>query len=471
MHKFVWGLVLMLICTGMAADEEIDQFLPTMESVKEHEVPEWFHDAKFGIFIHWGLYSVPAWAPPTGELGKVDWNTWFTNNPYAEWYLNTMKIEGSPTWKHHRETYGADFDYYDFIPIFNREIQKFKPDEWAKLFKDVGAQYVVLTTKHHDGFTLWPSWVPNPNLANRDKVSRDLVGDLTQSVRDQGLKMGLYYSGGLDWSFYKTPIIYAGTHRITAPKSVGYAAYADAHWRELIDRYQPSVLWNDITYPEKGNVVGIFADYYNRVPDGIINNRWGIEFNDFITPEYAQMEEITEKKWESCRGIGYSFGYNQVEDDSHMLSVEELVHFLVDVVSKNGNVLLNIGPKPDGTIPAGQVERLQGLGEWLDTNGQAIYGTRPWIQADGQTTNGDDVRYTRKGDVIYAIVMADSPSGDVTLQSLYPEPGSTIKLLGNNGNVQWQQAGKDVTITMPAGFSAKHAFTFKITPRPYLLMQ
>ena len=131
---------------------------------------------------------MPAWAPPTGELGKVDWNVWFKNNPYAEWYMNTLKFEDSPTRQHHVQTYGKDFDYLDFIPEFNKQIAKWDPNAWAKLFQEVGARYVVLTSKHHDGFTLWPSQVKNPNRPdNRQHADRDLVGELTTAVRAEGL--------------------------------------------------------------------------------------------------------------------------------------------------------------------------------------------------------------------------------------------------------------------------------------------
>ena len=147
------------------------RYEPTWESISQHQAPEWFQDAKLGIFIHWGLYSVPGWATPTGELGKVDRNVWFKNNPYAEWYLNTLKIEGSPTEEYHAKTYGTDFGYLDFIPIFNEQVKGWNPDEWAELFREVGARYVVLTSKHHDGFTLWPSREKIPIEATTSKAA------------------------------------------------------------------------------------------------------------------------------------------------------------------------------------------------------------------------------------------------------------------------------------------------------------
>ncbi|MEZ4616751.1 MAG: alpha-L-fucosidase [Caldilineaceae bacterium] len=160
-------------------------YQPTYESVSRHPVPNWFHDAKLGIFIHWGLYSVPAYAPNSGELSEIlasgEWAKWFANNPYAEWYMNSYRIDGSPTQHYHRDSYGADFDYKDFVPLFNAAIQAWQPDEWATL-KQVNARYVVLTTKHHDGFLMWPSETPNPHLPDYH-ASRDLVGELGDAVR------------------------------------------------------------------------------------------------------------------------------------------------------------------------------------------------------------------------------------------------------------------------------------------------
>src|ERR1700760_4859452 len=172
---------------------------PTLASLNKHPLPQWYADAKLGIFIHWGLYSVPGWAPlshPEHDFRNIDY---IKNNPYAEWYYNVMRIDGSPTQAYHREHYGAGYSYYNFAPVFNEEITKWKPDQWATIFHDAGARYVVLTTKHHDGFTLWPSSIANPTLPkDRQHASRDIVGELTAAVRKQDMRMGLYYSGGYD---------------------------------------------------------------------------------------------------------------------------------------------------------------------------------------------------------------------------------------------------------------------------------
>jgi alpha-L-fucosidase len=470
-----WGIALILAVALFPSEngaEEGKKYEPTWESIKQHKLPKWYDDAKLGIFIHWGLYSVPGWAPPTGELGKVDWNQWFKNNPYAEWYLNTMKIKDSPTWKYHVKTYGESFSYLDFIPVFNREVKKWNPDDWAKLFQEVGARYVVLTTKHHDGFTLWPSRVRNPHRKQDQQGSqRDLVGELTKAVRARSIKMGLYYSGGLDWSFYDPPITRQGEVQSTVQQSEEFARYVDAHWRELIERYHPDILWNDISYPKKGDVLGIFSEYYNKFPEGVINNRWGMDFADITTPEYETYEQATPKKWESCRGIGFSFGYNRAEGPEHMLSVDKLVDMFVDVVSKNGNLLLDVGPEADGTITELQVERLRGLGQWLSTNGEAIFGTRPWVRAEGKTVDGTEVRFTRKGESVYAVLLDKPKSSSLTIESLLADEKTAVQLLGAKGDLRWSQNGRDLTVTLPANLVDSPAYALKITPKPWKLVR
>ncbi|MBV8551650.1 MAG: alpha-L-fucosidase [Acidobacteriaceae bacterium] len=442
-------------------------FQPTWDSIERHTVPEWFQDAKLGIFIHWGLYSVPAWAPPTGELGKVDWDTWFTNNPYAEWYLNSLRIVDSPTYKHHIATYGKDFDYYQFAAVFNKGTQSWKPEEWATLFKKTGARYVVLTTKHHDGFRLWPSAVNNPHANGRQlSAQRDLVGDLTTAVRAAGMRMGLYYSGGLDWTFTSEPIRTRPDLMARVPQSEEYARYADAHWRELIDRYQPVVMWNDINYPRAGKISELFAHYYNTVPGGVINNRFGVPFADYTTPEYAKYDKITFEKWESCRGLGFSFGYNQVEGPDQVLPPGQLIALLVDIVSKNGNLLLNIGPKADATISDIQLDRLHKLGAWLDVNGEAIFGSRPWVRASATTPDGADMRFTCNRGALYVFFLNPVTGKALKIPSTRASEGTTAEILGSSSKAALSQSGSDLVVTSEGPIPQSYAITVKLHPAP-----
>jgi len=436
----------------------------SLESLNKHPLPQWYGDAKLGIFIHWGLYSVPGWAPlihPEHDFTSPDY---ITHNPYAEWYLNSMRLDGAPTQAYHREHYGADYDYYNFAPVFDREIQKWNPDVWAKIFHDAGAKYVVLTTKHHDGFTLWPSSTPNPKLpADRQHASRDIVGELTTAVRDQGLRMGLYYSGGYDWTFVPGPIRIPADYEAVKPQSEAYGKYADAHVRELIQRYHPAVLWNDIDYPKSGHPLEIMAEYYNAVPDGVIDDRFGVKHSDFTSPEYQTLDKISLTKWEECRGLGRSFGYNRAEGEAETIAPADLIHLLVDIVSKNGNLLLDVGPEADGTIPDVQMDRLRVLGAWLQRNGEAIYGTHPWKRAVGETADGISVRFTEKGSTVYATLLSQPKTTTVTLKSLSPKAGSQINLLGESGSLVWSQQGDDITVKLPSTLPGRYAYVLKIT--------
>ncbi len=444
------------------------------KSIKSHQVPDWFHNDKLGIFIHWGLYSVPAFAI-TGinliESEKRGQEVHFKNNPYAEWYLNSLRIPDSPTQKYHFETYGKDFSYDDFVPIFNEEIKKWKPKEWAELFKKAGAKYVVLVTKHHDGFLLWPSKYPNPKK-KKYHASRDIVGELSEAVRKEGLKMGFYYSGTLDWSFNPEPIKDGKSFAKNGVRTPEYIEYANNHWYELIDRYESVILWNDIGYVPT-NVYKIFAYFFNKFPEGIVNDRWRIirekgdkfpraTFYDFLTPEYETYPRIKKKKWETNRGVGNSYGYNKMETESDYLTPEKLVRMFIDIVSKNGNLLLNLGPMPDGTIPEIQIKCVLGLGKWLDINGEAIFGTRPWERAEGKTVEGIEVRFTRKNESLYAILLKKPKTDEIAIENLDVKEGAKIILLGKDEDLRWRRDGNNITIKVPEDFEDMPAITFKI---------
>jgi alpha-L-fucosidase len=376
---------------------------------------EWFRDAKFGIMIHWGLYSIPAWAPLderlTQLLGEVghgpdgdpESDPLFTNS-YSEWYQNSYLLEGSPTWHHHREVYG-DRPYEDFASDFHAVVAGWDPHSWASLFASAGARYVVPVTKHHDGFLLWPSKIPNP-FRQGWATARDVVGELGDAVREAGMRYGLYYSGGLDWTFGNVPIRRMIDVEFSIPDAPEYARYVNAHWRELIERYEPSILWNDIGYPPDGEPLRLFDEYYARVPDGVINDRFGVERYDVRNPEYGLRAGIDPQVWETVRGLGLSFGWNRVEPPESMLSGTQLIHMLVDVVSKNGNLLLGVAPDDRGSIPASQAAVLREVGDWLALNGEAIYATRPWHTPAAITEDGDQVRFTTRDDKLYAIVLA-----------------------------------------------------------------
>ena len=295
--------------------------------------------------------------------------------------------------------------------------------------------------------------------------------------------MGLYYSGGLDWTFNNSVIRDIPSHFGCVAQSPAFVDYVDAHWRELIDRYQPAILWGDIAYPARADLAKLFADYYNRIPDGVINDRFAQELPDvldateavvnptnkhfdFITPEYSAFDRIKKAKWECTRDIGYSYAYNRNETPETHLTFAELVHLLVDVVSKNGNLLLGVGPMADGTIPPLQQQRLKELGGWLRINGDAIFGTRPWVTAVTTTKENIDVHFTQKGGAVYAIVLGNLPAGNITIESLQLATNSTVYLLGRDEPLLWQQQDNNLIVLLPESVKPSPAHSLKITPNP-----
>lgn len=415
-------------------------------------VPEWYVNAKFGIFIHWGAYSVPAWAQPTGELGDVEDSIWFTNNPYAEWYFNTARIEGSPTWKHHQEVYGGA-PYDDFLDAWKAE--KYDADDWADLFQRAGARYVIPTTKHHDGITLWDA----PGTGTRNTVhrgpKRDLIDELAQATRKKGMRFGVYYSGGLDWHVTDLPPI-QNMADVTGlrPNDAAYSMYAHAHCMDLIRRHKPDVLWNDIEWPDFSKIgdentpyslANLFKSYYEAVPEGVVDDRWGDTHYDFITSEYQMKTDLEgQGLFENCRGIGFSFGYNRVETEEHYMTPLQLITHLSDIVSRGGNFLLNVGPDASGEIPTIQRQILESLADWMAVNSSAIHDTSP--VAEAQPSDDPWVRFTGSADHINAITTA---RGDVTMTVPSDIVADEATVLGS-GPTTVTPNGSSVTVTVNA---------------------
>ncbi|MGD0192146.1 MAG: alpha-L-fucosidase [Rhizomicrobium sp.] len=463
-------------------------FAPTLESLHTHTVPQWYEDAKFGIFIHWGLFSIPAFASRSGSISDAfrdHYDTAVARTPYTEWYWNAIRVAESESARHHRDVWG-DRPYQDFREPFLGGLARWDPAAWADVFRKAGARYVVLVAKHHDGFCLWPSRIGNCH-EERWTSPRDIVGELASAVRATGLKFGVYYSGGIDWTFNRAPLRTLADFIGSTPGG-DYPAYADAQTRELIERYNPSVLWNDISWPASQTaMLRLFADYYNAIEDGVVNDRWmpasrrtkllrigffrrqldaklkaamkragpqrGIvppepPHYDFRTPEYTAFDAIVARKWEATRGMSHSFGFNRRDTDADYESADALVHSFIDTVSKNGNLLLNVGPRgEDAQIPAEQLARLKGFGDWLTKNGEGIYGTRPWHRFDAKTDGGLDVRFVQKAEAIYAHILgtppqhftirdgdfprvtsADMPGDATVIATVTPDPGRGIRV-------------------------------------------
>jgi alpha-L-fucosidase len=462
-------------------------------------VPEWYRNAKLGIMVHWGLPSIPAYAP-TGNgtistiLAAHDWPFYFLNNPYSEWYQNSLRLKDSSTRSFHNRKFNPAYAYERLADRFNDDIKKWNPSEWAELFAEVGARYVVLVAKHHDGFLLWPS--EHKPATEGYVAGRDIVGELADAVREKALRYGLYYSGLLDWTVQTQPI--AGFEDLlTVPTDDAYTQYVWNHFSELISRHKPDILWNDIGLPGTLDRGRLFELYRETVEDGVLNDRWmqvstGTKrlltmpwarrriverarksmisgepigkLGDVPTSEYATGTRLRREPWEAVRSIGNSFAYNQEEPAENYLSGEELARMLADVVSKNGNLLLNIGPRSDGSIPREQQTPLLDLAAWLRVNGSAIFDTRPWHRAEGQTADGQPVRYTTQPDTLYAILLERPLRLTVELEDLdirrIPrsklEGGAgiefSVSLLGCDLPVGWRVSGNTVEIRFPGSF-------------------
>ncbi|MCC2592012.1 alpha-L-fucosidase [Tessaracoccus sp. OS52] len=376
------------------------------------EVPAWYRDAKLGIFIHWGIYSVPAWAQLHGDR-IVSTEDEYAQHQYAEWYANTVRIDGSPTRRHHVQTYGPGTTYEDLADLWQAE--RFDATVLVDQVLRSGAKYVIPTTKHHDGFCLWDTATTPFNTVRRGP-RRDVIAELHDAVRAAGARFGVYFSGALDWHVSDLPAIQSDRDLFMLRRNdVEFARYSADQLLELVRRFAPEVLWNDIEWPDGGKghgshgLASLFSEYLGEVPDGVVNDRWGVPAHGFLTREYSHVADIQPEPWEACRGLGFSFGYNSVEDEHASMSGSEVIRFLVDVVSKNGNLLLNVGPRADGSIPDLQLAALEELGEWLEVNGRAIFGSRPWLRAlDG------DVHYTSSDGSVFCF--ADDPAlGRLTL--------------------------------------------------------
>ncbi len=472
------------------------RFKASWDSLKQFRVPSWYEDAKFGIFIHWGLFSVPA----------------FKN----EWYPRNMYLTGSDEYKHHIETYGphAQFGYKDFIPHFKGE--KFDPDQWADLFQRAGARYVVPVAEHHDGFAMYDSALSEWTAA-KVGPKRDVIGELAAAVRAKGLVFGLsnhraehwfFMNGGMTFDSDVQDVAYSDFYGPAkpGPRMEDTEAWRNRDWTprpdaeyledwlarncELVDKYQPQIVYFDWWIEQN-----IFQPYLQRFAAYYYNrgDQWGrgvaINYKHDSFPdgtavydiERGQLAGLRPTFWQTDTAVGKD-SWCYVPDQAYK-TVDQIVDDLIDVVSKNGTLLLNIGPNPDGTIPEPDTAILLGIGEWLAINGEAIYGTRPWAifgegateVPEGQFTDthraaftGHDIRFTTKGDALYAIALA-WPGETCTIESLgtasalYPRTILDVRLLGHDGALAWRRESAALTITLPDQKPCDHAFVFKIT--------
>lgn len=455
-------------------------YQPDWESLDSRPVPRWFKDAKFGIFIHWGVYAVPGWC---------------TKGNYAEWYQYGLQTTDSARMRFHKAKFG-DRSYYDLANDFKAEL--FNPDEWARVFENSGAKYIVLTSKHHDGFTLWPSAEANrtwgfPWNAVDIGPKRDLLGDLFKAVRKTSVHPGMYYS------------LFEWFNPLWKKDKAKYAMeHAWPQMKELVNTYRPDVFWTDGDW-EAGDEVWKSKEFlawlYNESPvknSVVTYDRWGsnIRFRHgaVFTPEYQPDLDFEDHYWEESRGMGFSYGYNREEDAWDYNSTRSLVLQLVDKASRGGNFLLDIGPDEHGKIPPIMQERLLQMGEWLRINGEAVYNTQRW-RTPSQWSEGrrDYKPASSSGDLLLKLTVDPDPGYAVkeifftynaaandlyAVFPRYPEnrkllikdlsipQGTDIRLLSMEEKLIWKQSGEDIDISLPEynpeKFKAPYAYAVRI---------
>ncbi|MBA7658401.1 hypothetical protein ES703_66352 [subsurface metagenome] len=471
---------------------------PTWESLRTHTTPRWLQDAKFGIYTHWGVYSVPACGPN------------------GSWYPYNMYREGTEQYKYHVETYGppSKFGYKDFIPMFKAE--KFDAEEWAELFKKAGAQFAGPVGEHHDGFCMWDSQLTDWN-AMRMGPKKNVVGELENAIRAQGMRFMIALHHAENWWFFPH---WRKEFDTSDPQYVGlYGPLHNQDWarekpesqslfqewslqdkpskdflekwlakiHEVIDKYQPDMLWFDFALgfvPEKYRR-DFLAYYYNK------EKEWGKEVivtykDHHLVPgtavvdlELGRMGELTYHDWITDTSVDDQGAWSYVQE-AGFKTVKTLVHNLIDNVSKNGYLLLNVGPKPNGEIPKQAKECLLGIGKWLDVNKEAIYGTVPWIEyGEGPTQmkktgpfseqqeveyTAQDIRFTAKGNVLYAICLG-WPEKQVTIKALkrlYESEISSVMMLGVNKELKWSITKDGLVVERPEEKPCGHAYVLKI---------
>jgi alpha-L-fucosidase len=456
---------------------------PKWSSLDQRPCPQWFLDAKFGIFIHWGVYSVPAWGMP---------------KEYAEWYWNRIsdKKPDNPWRKFHEANYGKDFDYKDFAPMFRAEL--FNADQWADIFARSGAKYIVPTSKHHEGFCLWPNEQANkawgrPWNAAVAGPKRDLMAELSTAVRKREIKFGFYYS------------LYEWYNPLWLQDRKAYATeHMHPQFKDVVSRYSPAIIFADGEWDMPSSdwkSEELLAWLFNESPckdEVVINDRWGKDcrhkHGGYYTTEYGAGLADDKHPWEESRGMGYSYGYNRAESIDDYKSARELILVLCDLVSRGGNFLLDIGPTGDGRIPVIMQQRLIEIGDWLKVNGEAIYGTRyagrpcQWSagprpgqqygeymikynlmeQIGEQARDGKAVKqlfFTKKPGALYAITTGWLEP-KITIQKVRLSGEPKVSMLGRQGQLPARLRGTDLEIEvptlMPNQLPCRDSFAFKI---------
>ncbi|TWT31025.1 Alpha-L-fucosidase [Posidoniimonas corsicana] len=490
-HCLRFALFLTLLCTTSIA-WAAEPYQPTWESLRRHTpAPEWFRDAKFGIYFHWGVYSVPAHG--------------------SEWYPRNMHQRDNGVYRHHRETYGepTEFAYDAFVPKFRAE--HFDADEWVDLFQRAGAKFVGPVAEHHDGFAMWDSAVTPWNAADRGP-QRDIMGEIAAAARKRDLKVVATFHHARNNLWQKQPSDpsswtghYDGAKRdfpalLDDPDRALLYGYMPrdqflgmwlAKLTEVIDNYSPDLIWFDSWLDEipDQQKMRFLAHYFNQADEE--GQQVLVTYKQQDLPqdvgvldlEKGGMGDLTEFTWLTDDTI--SLGSWCYTDNLRVKDARVVLHSLIDIVSKNGQLLLNVSPRADGVIPDNQQKVLLELGAWLDKYGEAIYNTRPFrTYGHGPTTAGkghfggialdkgytaNDVRYTQNGDHVYAVVMGWPGAGAATLLEGFAADGAdqpnvaSVTLLGSDAPIEFEQSAKGVRVTAPDTAPNELAIVYKVT--------
>ncbi|MBW4043859.1 alpha-L-fucosidase [Acidipila rosea] len=476
------------ILAGVDKTAQSGPFKPDWNSLKTYKIPTWYQDAKFGIFIHWGVYSVPAFG--------------------SEWYPRLMYLQGTPEFKHEVATYGPQtkWGYKNFVPEF--KAQSFDAKAWAALFKESGARYVIPVAEHHDGFQMYGSTLSDWNAVEMGP-HRDIIGELATAIRAEGLHFGAsshraehywFMDGGRkfpsDVQDPKYAAFYGPANYAKDPTKKGVLHPSDIYlndWlarsAEIVEKYHPELVYFDwwVEQPEFQPYLKRFTSFYYN--EAAARGQQPVLFrkNDafpagttVLDIERGGKNAIDPVHWQTDTSVSNkSWGY--VKGDTYK-TPESLVWQLVDIVSKNGNLLLNIGPKPDGTIPEQAQSILRHMGHWLSVNGEAIYGTRPWTtygegptkvvagsfhDTSSQPFTPQDIRFTTKAGKLYAIALGWPTNGHLLIHSLNAASGykvADVSLLGGASHITWKQQPDGLMLNLPRSASGKYAYSFRITP-------
>lgn len=479
-------LFLFGVCSTIVTAQ--DKFIPSWESLKKHKsVPKWFADAKLGVYFHWGVYNVPA-----------NGNEW-----YGRWmYIHDRKKWGREVYEYHRKTYGKDKHYHDFIPKWKGE--NFSAKRWVDLFENMGAKFIGTIAEHHDGFSLWESEV-NPWNSKKMGPKIDVVKEMAEEVKGRNMKFMTTFHHGFHLYFYPQndgaitrPVssfswVY---DKVEVPQDAefdqlyGRTTYEEecAIWlgklNEVIDAYCPDYIWMDFgqRYVREDYRKQFLANYFNKAQelgkDVVVNTKGDFFPTDLaiVNVERATMEDITSEVWVTDFMIGHSWGYNK--NIRKAIDPHKAIRMLAEVVSKNGVMILSAAPMAEGVIPEEQVAAMNRIGDWLSLYGESIYNTRPFVEfGQGPTElkrnpedewneygaikagldqlNAQDIRYTRNGNIVYAIQLGWPGSKSETLLKTFANKAKHMKiesleLLGSKERIKWSKTEAGLKITAPS---------------------